>query len=430
MNRLSDGLIVLSGGQEITRNNDVTYVFRQKSNFLYLTGVEEPNCHLLIDPKDRLVTLFIPRTDARYKVWLGYVPSPKEASELFGIDRVLYSDRFKDEVKKAAKKHKKIYTDPDAAKFLNGTLKEPGGTDDLEDALWELRAVKTPGELELLREASRISGRAHRAVMKAARPGMKEYEAQAIFEAECLRAGLKHLAYPSIVAAGKNAAVLHYHRNNAEIKKGDFLLIDAGGELNGYGADITRTFPVGARFNTRQKDVYTVVLEAQKQCIGQALPEKTSLDLHLCAMRVLADGLKSMKILKGKTDDLMENGAVRLFFPHGIGHLLGLDVHDGMGGKRRAMPNPSKIKMRFIAKLEPGFVITVEPGLYFIDVLLNDRKNREKYKSFVDFDRAESFIDIGGVRIEDDIVIGEQGSPLNLTDVPKEIDDIEAACDL
>jgi Xaa-Pro dipeptidase len=298
----------------------------------------------------------------------------------------------------------------------------------LRDALDDLRACKTLEELALMKRANDVSGSAHRAVMAAARPEMKEYHLQSVFEAECLRASLKHLAYPSIVATGANAAVLHYRHNDAVLKDGDLLLIDAGAEDKGYAADITRTFPVNGRFTSRQRDVYEIVLAAQKSCIERARAGVVSADLHVHSMRVIADGLKSLGLLKGDTDGLVEGGAVRLFYPHGLTHMLGLDVHDVTGGKRRILPNPTKVPVRFVARLEPGFVITMEPGIYFIAALLEDRDLRRKHKASVDFAKAETFLDFGGIRIEDDIVITDD-APLNLTTVPKEIADVEAACE-
>jgi Xaa-Pro dipeptidase len=401
-----DALIHLEGGKPIPRNFDVDYVFRQNSDFLYLTGVEEPGCHLVLDPKTRRETLFVPRIDSHHRVWEGHVPSPAEARRIFGVDRVLYADELK--------------------KILGRRKVAPKAR--LRDALDELRACKTGDELALMRRANEISGAGHRAVMAATRPGMKEYEIQAVFEIECLKAGLKHLAYPSIVAAGVNGAVLHYRHNNATLGDGELLLIDAGAELRGYAADITRAFPANGKFTSRQRDVYSIVLEAQKSCIERARVGVVSADLHVHSMCVIAEGLKSLGLLKGDTDGLVEGGAVRLFYPHGLTHMLGLDVHDVTGGKRRKMPNPTKVPVRFVAKLEPGFVITMEPGVYFIAALINDAALRRKHKASVDFAKAESFLDFGGVRIEDDVVIQADGPPLNLTDVPKEIADVEAAC--
>lgn len=401
-----DALIHLEGGKPIPRNFDVDYVFRQNSDFLYLTGVEEPGCHLVLDPKTKRETLFVPRIDNHHRVWEGHVPGPDEAKKIFGVDRVMYAD----ELTKVVGRRK---TAPKAR---------------LRDALDELRACKTDAELELMRRANRVSGAGHRAVMAATRAGMKEYEIQALFEIECLKSGLKHLAYPSIVAAGVNSAVLHYRRNDATLKAGELLLIDAGAELRGYAADITRTFPADGIFSRRQRDVYEIVLATQKSCTDRARVGVVSADLHVHSMRVIAEGLKSLGLLRGETDGLVEGGAVRLFYPHGLTHMLGLDVHDVTGGKKRKMPNPTKVPVRFVAKLEPGFVITMEPGIYFIEALIKDPALRAKHKGSVDFAKAESFLDFGGIRIEDDVVIQAEGPPLNLTDVPKEIADIEAAC--
>ncbi|MDE2490043.1 MAG: aminopeptidase P family protein [Elusimicrobia bacterium] len=400
------GLVHVVGGTPVPRNFDVDYPFRQTSDFLYLTGVEEPGCHLVIDPETRRETLFVPRIDAHHRVWEGHVPSPAEARRLFGVDRVMYADELKKVVGR----------------------RRVASRAALRDALDDLRACKTEGELALMRRANEISGAAHREVMRSARAGMREYEVQALFDAACLRAGLKHLAYPSIVATGANAAVLHYRRNDAPLRDGELLLIDAGAEDKGYAADITRTFPVSGRFTRRQRDVYQIVLETQKACIDACRPGVVSADLHVRSMRLIAEGLKSLGLLRGETDGLVEGGAVRLFYPHGLTHMLGLDVHDVTGGRRRKMPNPTKVPVRFCAKLEPGFVITMEPGVYFIAALLKDPALRRKHKASVDFAKAETFLDFGGVRIEDDVVVRPSGPPLNLTSVPKEIADVEAAC--
>jgi Xaa-Pro dipeptidase len=427
--RLSDGLILLSGGEMVARNADTEYEFRQQSDFLYLCGVEEPGCHLLLDPRQGRQTLFMPRIDNEHRVWLGHVPGPAEARRLYGVARVAYADALPEELRRARRGYRKVYADKAALRThrraLLGLRAAPA---ELGEALCELRACKSPGELALIARASAASGRAHRAVMRSARPGQFEYEAQAVFEAECRKAGLPLLAFPTIAASGTNAAVLHYHRNQDRMRAGDLLLLDAGAECRGYAADITRTFPVSGRFSARQKDVYSIVLQAQKECIAMARPGLDSAELHRRSMRVLAEGLKSLRILRGGTDGLVENGALRLFYPHGLSHMMGLDVHDAPGGRRRRLRNPFKFLLRFVARLEPGFVVTVEPGLYFIGALLRDPENRRRHKASVDFGRAERFLDFGGVRIEDDILITPRGPARDLTDVPKEIRDVEEAC--
>ncbi|MHB2026484.1 MAG: aminopeptidase P family protein [Elusimicrobiota bacterium] len=425
--RLPDGPILIEGGAPIVRNHDVEYPFRQKSDFLYLSGADEPGCFLLLEPGKGRSTLFIPEIDIHHRIWLGHVPNPREAEKLFGIERVRYVRDLPAAARAAAKGSAKCYAEPEVFRRFKKELGVPNQAAALRDALDELRAVKTEGELSLMRAASEVSAKAHRAVMRSVRPGQYEHEAQAVFESECLRAGLKQLAYPSIVAAGSNAAVLHYFRNNARIKAGDLVLIDAGAEREGYAADITRTFPASGRFDARQRDVYSIVLETQKKCIAASRPGVVSADLHVRSMFFIAEGLKSLGILSGETSGLVESGAVRVFYPHGLTHMLGLDVHDVTGGKKRVMPNPTKVPVRFVAKLEPGFVITMEPGIYFIRDLIEDPQIRLKHKGSVNFARAEKFLDFGGVRIEDDIAITEK-EPVNLTDVPKEIKDVEEAC--
>jgi len=427
MERLPDGPILLAGGTPIARNHDVEYPFRQKSDFLYLTGAEEAGCYLLLEPRRRKSTLFIPEIDNHHRVWLGHVPDPAEARRLFGVANVAYASELGPVLKRARGGARRCYADPESWRRFKGELRLPNAAAVLRDALDELRAVKTAAEIDLMRAANEVSGKAHRAVMAAARPGLYEYEIQAVFEAECLKAGLSHLAYPSIVAAGANAAVLHYSRNNAKLKAGGLLLVDAGAENKGYAADITRTCPVGGRFTSRQKDVYSIVLETQKDCIAMTRAGETSADLHVKSMALIAEGLKSLGLLKGETSGLVENGAVRIFYPHGLTHMLGLDVHDVTGGRKRRMKNPTKVPVRFVARLEPGFVVTMEPGVYFIAALLRDPRMRRKYRGSVNFTKAETYLDFGGVRIEDDILV-TRGASINLTHVPKEIKDVEEAC--
>jgi len=288
--------------------------------------------------------------------------------------------------------------------------------------------VKDAGEIALLREASAATAAGHAAAMRRARPGWFEYQVQAELEREFARAGCTQVGYGSIVAAGANAAVLHYQANDARLRKGELLLVDAGAECHGYTADVTRTFPVSGRFTVRQREVYEIVLAAQERCIDAARAGRTSLDLQRLSEEVLAEGLRGLRLLKGSVDELVETEAVRVFYPHGIGHSLGLDVHDVDGGKRRQLPRPRVAKVRFRARLEPGFVITIEPGIYFMPALLHDPRVRRQHRGRVDFARAEAWLPLGGVRIEDDVVVRRSGPPVNLTRVPKTVAGVEAAC--
>lgn len=427
--RLPDTLIVAQAAPEVIRNGDVPFAYRQDSNFLYMTGIEEPGYTLLIDPHRNEETLFVPKLTQEHAVWLGHIPDLKEARERYGIEDVRYNDELEESLRKRAKGYKAATTDERALRIVRkATFNVRVGKKALEEALAELRAVKRPEEIELHRKASAASEAGHRAAMAATRPGLYEYQIQAELEREFRRHGCRHTAYGSIVAAGRNSAVLHYHHNTEKLRSGDFLLIDAGAEYKGYAADITRTFPVNGKFTTRQRDLYEVVLAAQKAAIDRARPGVTSLELHRHSEEALAEGLADLKILRGAPQELVESGAIRVFYPHGLSHMLGLDVHDVTGGKKRRIPYRRNGNLRYAARLEPGFVITIEPGIYFIPALLDDPEVRTKHRAQIDFERAKSYVNLGGIRIEDDVVVAEKGPPANLTKVPKEVGDIEAAC--
>jgi len=427
MKQLPNGLIVLGAAPELVRNGDVRFAYRQSSDLLYLSGVSEPGCVLVLDPARGSETLFVPRLSQAHAVWLGHIPSAGEARDRFGIRSVRYRDELAAVLKARAPRlvHADAFAAPLVRKIRPSVrLRRP----ELRDALDELRVVKDKGELALLRRASAATAIGHLAAMRFARAGLYEYQVQAELERHFRHAGGTDLGYTSIVATGRNGAVLHYHANSARLRRGELLLIDAGSEYRGYTADVTRSFPVSGRFSARQRDVYSIVLETQARCIDFARAGNTSMDLQRLAERRLAEGLRDLRLLHGSLDELTQTEAVRLFFPHGIGHTLGLDVHDTQGGPARRLPKTKTARIRFRARLEPGFVITIEPGIYFIAALLNDRALRRKHRGRIDFTKAERFLDFGGVRIEDDVVIRPKGPPENLTLVPKQVEAIEAAC--
>jgi Xaa-Pro aminopeptidase len=277
---------------------------------------------------------------------------------------------------------------------------------DVRAALGEMRLIKDEAELNIMREAGRISAEAHIRAMRAAKPGRNEYEIEAELLYHFYRNGSRHPAYGSIVASGANATCLHYHENNRLMEDGDLLLIDAGCELGGYAADITRTFPVNGRFSGPQKDIYELVLAAMQASFAQVKPGVQRIAYHDQAVRVLTQGLADLDILKGTVDGLIEQEAYKQFYMHGTGHWLGLDVHDAgeyrVGGESRL--------------LEAGMVLTVEPGLYFRPLLADSPSHYVKV--------SEPFLHIG-VRIEDDLVVTADGYE-NLTALaPKTVSEIE-----
>lgn len=433
MHRLPDGLVFVLGGQELVRNGDVHYPFRQKSHFLYLTGVEAPDYALLLNPQQGEELLLIPRITQAHRVWLGEIPSLKQSKQLYGVHRVAYLDQVPD-LFKDKRDALRIYGDTESLNYLKTQIGDfEKNTQDFEESMSELRVLKSQEEIAYLLLANRMSAKGHLAAMAAARPGLYEYQVQAILEQAFRHAGLTHNSYNSIVATGKNSAVLHYQQNKARLKRGDLLLVDAGAEYKGYAADITRTFPVSGRFSPRQREVYEIVLNTQKLCIAQLRPGLAMIDLHLLSARLILEGLKHLRLIKGTIDTNLELGVDRVFYPHGLSHTLGLDVHDVVGDKRHRIKVPyrralrNRPRIRFDRQLKAGNVITIEPGLYFIPALLQSPSIRTRFKDTVDFDRAERFLSLGGVRIEDDLLIGKTGCQ-NLTTVPREISDIEAAC--
>lgn len=429
MKRLPDGLVVLHAEAPARRNGDVDYRFRQGSDFLYLTGVPEPGYALVLDPKRQEETLFVPRLTQAHAVWLGHMPDLQEARRSFGIEKVAYIDALPKALRSRAASYRVAYADRRSRGPVAGAARRLRvDALELREAFAELRIVKDEAEVRLLQKASAATAKGHLAAMRAAHPGMWEYQVQAEMEAVFRAQGCPETGYDSIVAGGRNAAVLHYHHNHDRLRPGDLLLIDAGAEYRGYSADVTRAFPVSGRFRPRQREVYELVLRAQLACLDFARAGVASMDLQRRAEEVLAEGLRDLRLLKGPTEELVETQAVRVFFPHGIGHTLGLDVHDTQGGRRRRLPRGKSGRLRFRARLEPGFVITIEPGVYFMPVLLHDRDVRRKHRGRIDFGRAEQFLEVGGVRIEDNVVVTRTGPPRNLTPVPKTVAQVEAAC--
>lgn len=430
MAALPDGLIFLVSSDEKRRNSDVFYRFRQDSDFLYLTGITHTDHALLLDPKAKAAHLFVPDMDPMFQIWHGRQKTASQAKSFFGVDFVHYAKDLPAVFAKLSKKYRKLHvldSGKDALKRRKIRTALKADVKTLRVTLSESRARKSEAELEALRTANRVSHRGHVAAMRAMRPGMMEYEVQAVMEREFLGAGAIHCAYPSIVASGANAAILHYHENDMACRSGDLILIDAGCEWQGYGSDVTRTFPVSGNYDRRQAEIYQIVLNAQKECIGMIRPGVSVLDLHRHACRSMTRALMELGIFRSKdAEAIVKDGAHAIFFPHGIGHLLGLDVHDvGAKDPNAKQPRDKPKNLRASRVLEPGFVLTVEPGLYFIDAHFESKDTHKKTAKHIDWKKAEDYRAVGGIRIEDDIYV-TRGGHENLTTVPKEIREIEA----
>jgi Xaa-Pro aminopeptidase len=411
---LGEGIVVLPTAPERTRNADAHYDYRWDSGFYYLTGFREPEAVLVmvLGAKPRSI-LFCREKNMEREIWDGFRFGPQLAAEAFGFDEAYpYGEldaRLPDLLADKPVLHTPLGMDTAwdvrIAGWLNAVrarvrtgVTAPAEIRDVRAAVNDMRLFKDEFELGIMRRAAEISSGAHARAMRTAKPGMREYQVEAELMHEFIRNGARAPAYGSIVASGANACVLHYRENTAELRKGELLLIDAGCELDSYASDITRTFPVGAKFSQAQRDIYELVLAAQEAAIKAVKPNADFIDYHDAATKVLVEGLIALKLCKGSVDKVLEDGSYKQFYMHRTGHWLGLDVHD-------AGDYMQKGKWR---KLKPGMVLTVEPGLYI-------RPADNVPKAFWDI----------GVRIEDDVLVTAKGREILTAECPKSVKDVE-----
>ena len=457
---LGDGLAVVFAAAETVRNNDVHHPFRQASDFFFLTGFDEPDAVALIDPahaKERFV-LFVRPRDREMEIWNGHRAGVEGAVATYGADAAYPIDQLDARLREHALERETIYyrlgtgaadgrvvrlvTDLRAARARG--FPAPRRIEDPGPILHELRLHRSPAELARQRRACAISRDAHAEAMRYARPGMHEYEVLAAVEFVFRSEGSPRDAYPSIVASGPNACILHYVENRRRMAAGDLLLIDAGCEYGYHAADITRTFPVDGRFTAPQRAVYEVVLRAQLAAIAAARPGVRYEMIHDTARRVLTEGLVALGLLPRGVEDSLAMHHYREFFMHGTGHWLGMDVHD-VGDYR---------VRRVSRTLEPGMVFTVEPGLYVdperetATFWLREYSEDEQWerrlrlgtaaaKKLEDEERAKAEkithrippeLRGIGVRIEDDILVTADSHEVLTAGTPKTVDEVERTC--
>lgn len=422
-----EGIIYLKGAEIMYRfGTDYEFPFRQESNFWYLTGVNEPDYHTIIDIKSGEFHLFTPKRDAQFAVWHGRIKDAGQIEEAYKPDYLHFDNELLTVLN--SRKAEVIYClDEEQAEFIEDLNREfTVETETLADAITYCRSIKTEFELNCMREAARVNNLAHLEVMKSLKPGMNEYETKALFDYHQKKNGLLQPAYSGIHAGGVNSAILHYTENNQPISDGDLYLIDAGYEYNGYASDVTRTFPANGRFTGDQAAIYQVCLDALNKTIDAVKPGVKMEELHLAACRIILHGLKELGIVKGNIEEMMEKNIFALFFPHGLGHFLGLDTHD-VGGYPKGVDRIDRPGIRFLRvrrELMPGMVITIEPGIYFIPALLKPALENSEQAGYLNREKVEGLFNFGGIRIEDNLIITEDGVE-NLTDVPKEIKEIE-----
>lgn len=409
-------IAIIPSAREATRSNDTQYRFRQDSDFLYLTGFEEPDSIAVIAPgREQKLTLFVRPRDPEQEIWVGRRAGIEGAKRDFGADESFpiaeFSEKLQDVLDGADKLYYRLGVHADLDSQIIRRIAEmravnrkaihpPRTIIDPATIVHEMRVLKSAEEIELMQRAADIAADAHVAAMKAVRPGMKEYEVEALIEQVFRREGAAGPSYTSIVGGGANATVLHYINNDGELNDGELLLVDAGAEYKGYASDITRTFPINGRFNKAQREIYDLVLATQVSCVEMVRPGVTHDAIKAHSVEMLTEGMVKLGLLKGDPATLIKEEKYKQFYMHGLGHMLGIDVHD--------------VGLYYFDKesraLEAGVVMTVEPGIY----VSPDTKGI-----------PEQYLGIG-VRIEDDVLCTTNGPRVLTTGVPKDGDEIEA----
>lgn len=418
-----DFVAVIPAHPEVVRNDDVHFKFRQESNFFYLTGFLEPDAIAVLKNINGNVEyhLFVRPKDLEKEIWDGYRCGVDGAVQHYLAHQAYSIDHFE-----------KVFPDlirgAEAMAYTMGTTLHRNGIELLDDkilrllleqrrslgrsgrsmmqlvdpreVLGEMRLFKSPEEIAFLKEAGRISAKAHVETMARIRPGLYEYQVEALLEYFFKNEGSHHYGYPSIVAAGVNSTILHYREHRSKLNDNDLLLIDAGTECESYTADITRTFPINGKMTDKQRAMYEIVLETQKECISRAKPGTTLVELNQFVIESMVEGLKKLNFFSKSSTKFIEDRDYRRYFPHNTSHYLGMDVHDAGLYQVNGAPRT----------LEPGMCFTIEPGLY---VLKDDTQAPAGYQGI-------------GIRIEDDVVITEKGCEVLTAGVPKEIEDMQA----
>ncbi len=411
-----DSIAILPSAGEQPRSRDTMFPFCQDKDFHYLSGFDEPASLLVLMPgrEQGEFVLFCQERDPAHELWHGRRAGPEDACKRFGADDSFPIGDVDDILPGLIEGRRRVYCamgrnpgfDRRLMNWVNSIrVREnlgaapPGEFTDLDHILHELRLRKSAAELRLMRRAAEITATAHTRVMRACRPGLFEYQLEAELNHEFANSGAREPAYPAIVGSGENACVLHYLENRDKLRAGKLVLVDAGCEYAGYAADVTRTFPVNGRFSRAQRALYELVLEAQAAAIAAVGPGVHWNEPHEVSVRVITEGLVTLGLLKGRVETLIRRQAYRDFYMHRVGHWLGLDVHDvgdyRVGGAWRT--------------LEPGMVMTVEPGVY---VAPDNSKVAKKWRGI-------------GIRIEDDVVVTRRGCEVLTDSAPKSVQAIE-----
>ena len=445
------GLVLLLGNDESPRNYAANfYPFRQDSSFLYFCGLDMPRLAMVLDLDSGEEMLFGDDVTLDDIVWMGPQPKPAEMAEQAGVATTFPLAKLAELLRQAHQKSRTIHFLPPYRHANMIALKELLGVDigvgagtppetaasvpslELIKAVVQLRSIKSAEEIGEIERAADITAVMHLAAMQAARAGLTEAEVAAAVR-QVTQAAEGGTSFPIILS--RHGEILHNQHHHGVFQDGDLVLCDAGAETGlHYAADMTRTFPIATTFNTRQRDVYQVVLAAEETASAAIAPGVPYLDVHLLAARTIAAGLGDLGIMKGDVEEAVVQGAHALFFPHGLGHMIGLDVHDmeDLGEDNVGYadtPRSSQFGLKYLRlarELQPGFVLTVEPGIYFIPALIDRWRSEGKFTEFIDYKAVQAYEDFGGIRIEEDFLVIEDGGRLLGKPAPKTIPEIEA----
>ena len=433
---LNGGLILFYGNNPVPMNYPSnTLRFRQDSNFLYYCGLDFPGLNMVLNVDTGKATLFGDDLSTDDIVWEGKRVSIEEMATMSGIDQSFSSSQLLDFISSRKNNiHYLPYYREDQKAFLNMIFNEKIiPSRGLTRAVIAQRSIKKKEEIQEIESALEVTSEMHKIAMRSSGEGVKEQMVVGKMEGYALSHG-RRLAYPSIFTV--NGEILHNNFYLNAMKKDQLVLNDTGAEsANHYASDITRTFPVNGKFNAMQSQIYNIVYEMQQAALKFCKPGKSFKEAHIKASSIAVEGLKSIGLMRGDSDEAVNNGAHALFFPHGLGHMLGLDVHDmeGLGedlvGYEEENNRSDQFGLAYLRlskKLEPGFVITVEPGIYFIPQLIDEWSSKRKLDEFINYNEIKKFIGFGGIRIEDNVHITDQGNDILGPEIPKRISEIEA----
>lgn len=425
MSKIGNGTAIFRSAPMAVMHNDVEYNYRQDSDFFYVTGFNEPEAVAVLAPhhEQHRYILFVQPKDLEKEIWTGYRAGVDGAKEIYGADEAYPITELNEKLLQYLEKAERIYYHLGRDRAFNNQILThwqnliasypkrgtgPIAIEDTNHILHPMRLIKSEAELAMMRQAAAIAAEAHKHAMEFAKPGRYEYEVQAEIEHIFRLKGAKEPAYPSIVASGANACILHYVDNNRQMEDNDLLLIDAGCSYGYYNSDITRTFPINGKFTPEQKILYELVLEAQRQALNEVKPGNRYQQIHEMAVCVLVKGLMDLGLLVGDFEEIIKEEKYKPFYMHRTGHWLGLDVHDVGNYKLGGGEEDWQI-------LQPGHVLTVEPGLYispYIKPVEGQPEIPEKWRGI-------------GIRIEDDVLVTESGHEVLTAAVPKAIADLE-----